>query len=293
MKRHHIYLFGKFEAYCCEQAITHLDAQKSQELLCYLLIHRGRPQLREALAELLWADCSALQARKYLRRTLWQLKAALDCQLYTPSTPTLLIGPDWIQFNPEITAWLDIALFERAFTRFCDVPGRELTAPNVQILQDAVDLYRGELLENWYQDWCLCERERFRAMYRVMLDKLIGYCEVNGHYESGLVHAARILRYDRARKRTHRQLMRLHYLAGDRTTALRQYKLCVSILDDALGVTPTRRTVALYEQIRLDQLVGSVRMPVSPDTPSKVAAAMLPDILDRLNKIHTVLVNAQ
>ena len=38
-----------------------------------------------------------------------------------------------------------------------------------------------------------------------------------------LAYGARILHCDRARERTHRRLMRLHFLAGDRTAALRQY----------------------------------------------------------------------
>jgi len=28
-----------------------------------------------------------------------------------------------------------------------------------------VDLYQGDLLEGWYQDWLLCERERLQNMF--------------------------------------------------------------------------------------------------------------------------------
>jgi DNA-binding SARP family transcriptional activator len=241
----------------------------------------------------LWADSSASQSKKYLRKTLWQLQATLNAHLDPDSGRVLLVEPDWIQLNPKADLWIDAAAFEQAFTRFQGIPGKELDSESAQALQSTVNLYRGELLENWYQDWCLCERERLRNIYRAVLDKLIDHCEAHQHYEAGLVFAACILRYDRARERTHRQLMRLHYLAGDRTTALRQYECCVVILQEELEVTPTRRTVALYEQIRSDQLDSSDQTPVEARTMLDATLATLPSILDRLNQIHAVLTNAQ
>jgi two-component SAPR family response regulator len=93
-----------------------------------------------------------------------------------------------------------------------------------------VALYHGDLLEDWFQDWCLYERERLQNIYLAALDKLMDYCEASRDYDAGLAYGTRILRHDLARERTHRRLMRLYYLAGDRTSALRQYDRCVQIL---------------------------------------------------------------
>jgi len=46
--------------------------------------------------------------------------------------------------------------------------------------------------------------------------------------------------------------MRLLYLAGDRTGALRQFERCRNALSDELGVAPGQRIRALYERIRAD-----------------------------------------
>lgn len=93
-------------------------------------------------------------------------------------------------------------------------------------------------------------------MYLVMLDKLMEFCEAQQQYETGLAYGSRILRHDPARERTHRRLMRLHCMSGDRTSALRQYQHCVVALEEELGVRPARPTEALYEQIRADRLDG-------------------------------------
>jgi len=114
-------------------------------------------------------------------------------------------------------------------------------------------LYQGDLLEGWYQDWCLFERVRLQGMYMSMLEKLMRCCETHGEYAEGCHYGNIILRQDRARERTHRRMMRLYYQAGQRTAALRQYHACTKALQEELGVEPARSTQTLYEQIRADE----------------------------------------
>ncbi len=89
-----------------------------------------------------------------------------------------------------------------------------------------------------------------------MSDKLMEYCEKRQEYERALLYGVRILRHEPARERTHRSLMRLLYMSGDRTAALRQYERCVAALRAELEVEPGRPTRALCEQIRVDELPG-------------------------------------
>ena len=247
-------LFGNFSVQCGQQNLTNLNIQKVQELFSYLLLFRDRPHPREILANIFWWDNSTVQSKRYLRKTLWQLQTCLKASGTSPDDCFFIIKPDWIQLSPDANIWLDVAKFEGIFNQIQGMQGRDLDQKQVQILQRAIDLYQGDLLEGWYQDWCIYERERFQHIYFVMLDKMMGYCEAHQYWEKGLVYGAIILRYEIARERTHRRLMRLHYLAGDRTAALRQYEQCVAALDEELAVKPAKRTVELYGKIRTDQL---------------------------------------
>ena len=73
-------------------------------------------------------------------------------------------------------------------------------------------------------------------------------------HEEGISYGEKILRYDKAREHTHRRLMRLHYLSGNRTAALRQYRKCIEILREELDVEPSQSTVQLFQSIRIDRL---------------------------------------
>jgi hypothetical protein len=130
-------------------------------------------------------------------------------------------------------------------------------------------------------------------MYLIMLDKLMGYCEAHRKYEAGLVCGVVSLRYDLARERTHWRMMRLHYLAGDRTAALRQFERCVAALDEELGVRPAKRTVALYEQIRSDQLYDLTLASAEAITVREVLSSPLPKVLERLKRRQIVLADVQ
>jgi len=238
-----------------------VSARKAQELLCYLVLFRDRAHTREVLAETLWAESGPKQSRSNLRKALWHLRSTM-CVDDGAAHELLLVGAEWIRIHPEADVDLDIEAFEDAYEAVEGAAGVELTSQQVEQLRNAVELYRGDLLEGWYQDWCLHERQRFQFMYLAMLDKLIGYAEANGDYDVGIGYCTRVLRHDWARERTHRQLMRLYYLAGDRSAALEQYDHCVRALREDLDVEPDARTTRLYREIR-GQFGSAVTEPAS------------------------------
>jgi len=286
-------LFGQFRVQCGEENLTSLLTRKTQELFCYLLLYRDHPHDRETLASALWPDHTVAQSRKCLRQALWHLQTVLNPHIEPGDGRVLRIEPDAVQLNLETAIWLDAAVLEQAFVRMQGVPDQAMSASDAQALHSAVELYQADLLEGWYQDWCLYERERFQNMYFMMLDKLMVYCEAHHEYEAGLIYGMRILRCDRARERAHRRLMRLYYLAGDRSAALRQYERCVAALKDELGVTPSRRTTSLYEQVRDDQLAQTpFAAPASTTTPNP-AASPLSEVLSGLQQIQATLTEIQ
>lgn len=289
-----IHLFGKFCVSRDDQPVQGFDALKEQELLTYLLINRNRPHSREILAGLLWAEVPTEKSKKYLRQALWHLQAAMEAQTRVEGDGAVLsVEHNWVQLNAAGGLWLDVAVFEQAFMRTHDSAGAELAADSVESLQEAVQLYRGDLLEGWYHDWCLYERERLQNMYLAMLDKLMCYYEAHQKFELGLLYGSIILRYDRAHERTHRQLMNLQYLSGNRTAALRQFERCVAALDEELGVKPDKLTTALYQKIRAAEGETGTSIPTVAPGENEAGIVSLNEVLGRLKLIQSVLTEIQ
>jgi DNA-binding SARP family transcriptional activator len=228
---------------------------KALDLLCSLLLRRDRAHTRDELSAMLWPDASTTAARKYLRQALWQLQSALTAEL-------LLLRRGWVGIDADADWWLDVDTFERAWDASRDVAGAGMTSTQAHELQEAVALYRGGLMEGSYSDWCIYERDRFQLTYLAMLDKLMGYCDAHDRYPQGIAYGHRILRHDPAREITHQRLMCLHYRAGDRTTALRQYERCAHALERELGLVPAAGTVALRDQIRACRRLDAAARPI-------------------------------
>ncbi|MEZ4656714.1 MAG: BTAD domain-containing putative transcriptional regulator [Caldilineaceae bacterium] len=257
-------LFGKLDIRLDGKTVEGLEGRKVQELFCFLLVHRDRAHYREELATLLWEDTSSSQSKKYLRQALWQLQSALEPPVEQPHF--LLVDAEWVHINPAANLHVDALDFERAFTNMQALPVDMLDAQRIETLQHAISYYHGDFLEGWYQDWCIYERERYQSIYLAMLEKLLSYYEAQQNCELGMICGLEILRHDRAQERTHRRLMRLYYLTGNRTAALRQYQACVEALDEELGVGPAQSTQRLYTQICQDQaeLVAAQTPSASP-----------------------------
>ena len=280
-------LFGKFNiAYGKKR--TYIRARKVQELFIYLLVFRKKPQPRESLSEILWADQPMITSKKNLRQTLWHLQSAFK-EFKNSSRLELLIDDGWIHIRLPTDFWLDTAEFEHVFNLVNHKQVRELSIEDFNAMQYAVNLYRGDLLEGWYQDWCIFERERFQVMNLTLLDKLVQYCEIHQKYEAGLSYGWQILRHDHAYEPAHRQLMHLYALSGDRTQALHQYQRCVHALQIELGVEPSVRTKQLYEQIQSDIFIVPLFAHEKALSTSYEVTPTIESILDRLQNFSLTL----
>jgi DNA-binding SARP family transcriptional activator len=291
-----IRMFGHISVQRGGQPLVGLSA-KALELLCYLLLHRDRGHTRETLSGLLWPEAPEAVSKKYLRQAIWQLHSALANRAGQPqmeSEALLVLHPGWVRVNPQAGWWLDVADFEKAYDICRDTPGVELTDPQAQALESATLLYRGDLTETWYQDWCLYERDRLQLTYLAMLEQLMVYCEQHQHYAKGVAYGQCILRYDPARESTYRHLMRLYYRAGGRTTALRQFDRCTTAMAKHFSLRPSRETIALYQQVRTDRLEEASRQATPAPRPGgDPGGDLLVGLHARLDHVQTSLTALQ
>lgn len=262
-------LFGRLCVACHEVPVERGMGSRVQELFCYLLLHRRRTHVREALASALWGDqCITKQSKAYLRKALWQLRSSLDAAA-EPTANLILTDGEYIRIVPSPALWLDVATLEQAYLQVRDVPGTRLSNEEAEVLRAAVSLYTGDLLEGWYHDWCLVERARLQQIYLLMLDKLMAHCVRVGACEAGLAYGEQSLRYDRARERTYRGLIRLHHGLGDPTGALRVYERCTGAVREELGAPPSAATTALAEAVRCGTSVLPENTATPPTAPSE------------------------
>jgi len=244
-----IHLLGEFRVYRGEERIE-LPTKPIKSLLAYLLTHRERGFPPEMLAGTFWGEYSEEKARGSLNNALSVLRRTLPEE-------SIIAEYGAVRFNPEIDFWLDVAEFEREL-----VEGRRAKRPQDKLdhLQRAVELYRGDFMEGFYDDWLLLEQERLRELYLEALKELAQCHKALKEYDRAIRCCKLILGRSPLREEVHRELMYLHYISGDRTAALLQYERCCQLLEEELGVEPLPETRALYEEIRRQAEVAGLEL---------------------------------
>jgi DNA-binding SARP family transcriptional activator len=220
-----------------------------QALLAYLLLQRHRIHSREALAGIFWGECTQAKSHGSLNTALWKLKKILEPKGIPAGTYLISGYSHEVGFNHESQYWLDVEIFEEKTNSLLTSDWHIVNESHADELKQSLEFYQGELLEGFYEDWALHERERLRALYLKGLVYLLHYSGFHGLYEQALAYGQQILDMNSLREEIHREMMRFYVENGQRALALRQYEICQATLAKELGISPMEETQALYTQI--------------------------------------------
>ncbi len=247
-----IYLLGEFRL---ERDGTPIPAtawtrRKTKALLKILALYPNHQLHKEQAMDLLWPNLDLTSARDNLYRNLSFLRQIIEPDLQRPA------DSHYITLNAEVLklvdAWLDIDAFDHLLNQ-----ARQASDP-VPLLEEALDLYRGDLLpEDAYEEWAISRREALRRAASEAFYRTASVYTNKADYEKGIATLQRLIAHDPIDEKAHRELMLAYSLAGRRTNALRQYEKCARLIRTELGVEPEPETIGLYNRI----LKGEIAAP--------------------------------
>lgn len=258
-----VYLFG-CPRICRDGAETsQATTRPAFALLSYLLLNGRRMHPREAVAERIWGDTAEEKARGALRTTLWRLRGELEPEGIARGAVLRAERSGEIGLNWESGLWCDACAFEAAVAPNALEPGRPISGAAAARLEEAVDLYLGDLMEGYYANWIIAERERLNHLYGAALVALLGEARRTGAWSTAIALGRRILAADPLRESVHREVIRCHMALGQRTEALKQFALCAEVLRRELGVAPMPETLALQAELLSAESGPAPRRPES------------------------------
>ena len=257
--RWRIELFGGLRVRSGDREISRFRSQKTGALLGYLARHPDRRHPREVLVEVFWPGSDPQQGRACLSTALWSLRR----QLEPPGEEygeVVVADRNAVGLNADAIT-TDVADFLAALgaVRAAGQPGGR------EIMEGAVDIYQGEFLSGYYEDWVLHERRRLAEQFHQALSELLSLLEDAGDLHRAVEYAMRGVRADPLREEAHRELIRLHLAAGHPEMALRRYRELEQLFARELGVSPTSSTRSLVEQI--ERQAGRSVAPAAPAPP--------------------------
>ena len=166
---------GQFLVFRHNHILTRFRTQKTASLLAYLALH-PRPQSCEHLIETFWPDAGFEQGRMSLRSALAALRRQLE-PVGTPTNSVLCANRTFVRLLQVET---DVAALDVALKRGDDA----LT----------VELYCGELLPGFYDDWIVALRTHHELRFRLAAERHINTLLLANSVEAAEICAHRVAR---------------------------------------------------------------------------------------------------
>lgn len=231
----HLRLFGGVVLERDHALVRGRPAQRHHlALLAILGASAGRSASRDRLIGYLWPESDTARARHRLSVALHVLRAGLgrDC---------LITSGDAVALAPE-TVWTDVGAFDDAIAG-----GR---------LEEAAGLYSGPFLDGFhlggrpeFERWVEGERDRFEALHRSTLTRLISEAEEAGDVRRASEWWRQLAGHAPYRASAAIGLMNSLVAAGDLAGALRHARAHVARVEGELGIPANPHVLELAEQV--------------------------------------------
>jgi len=222
-------LLGGFELRCAGQDVA---VSRSGQRLLALLALQGRPLERLWVAGTLWLDATEERAGASLRSALWRLPQPGGTAVVEASTTHLRLARDLAVDTLELLALAD---------RLESPTGRGHHLEPSALARD--------LLPDWYEDWVVLERERFRQLRLHALEALCARLTEAGRFGAAVQAGLAAVSGEPLRESAHRTLIHAHLAEGNPGEAVRQYHLYRRLLADELAIQPSAAIRALVQPL--------------------------------------------
>lgn len=246
-----IYGFGKFRVFVGGKEVEDKlwKTRKSKYMFAYLAANGGKDVPDEKVMEIFWPDHEPEKARQSLYAALSHMRKALDAVSPGESERTINARKGFYKFNTDRSYLLDIQEFDRLYdqgqARIKD--GREDEA--MVCLQKAEQLYQGEFMEGYYDDWAVFMREELEMKYVEVLQVLMEHFQDLKKHDVVIDYAQRLLKHDPCQQEAHSALMHSYIQQGKPELAARQYQTCTQIMKNELNMSPSPELTELYLRI--------------------------------------------
>jgi DNA-binding SARP family transcriptional activator len=192
-------------------------------LLKYLICERQRMVHADEIAEAFWpgSDTSALNN---VRHFVHSLRENLEPGRPKRSPSSFVIAARGGYLLSRERVWIDADEFEAKIEAGTTAYGRGESAEARRLLEDALDLYRGDFLaDEPYAEWAFAERERLRDLAGRLLSTLGELALEAGDTMHALGHYRRLADMYPFDTAVQRRVIGLYLREGRRSDAVRRY----------------------------------------------------------------------
>jgi len=204
----------------------------ARKLLAFLAL-RDRPVHRLYVAGVIWPDMPENRSSANLRSALWSLRR-LGYPVVEANGHHLGLAAD-----VAVDVHETITLAQRVLSDY-DFGN---TRPDYTLMA-------ADLLPDWYEDWVILERERFRQLRLHALEVVCERLTAAGQFAHAIDAGLAAVAGEPLRESAQRLLIKAYLAEGNLVEAVKEYSSYRTLLMDELGLEPSTEIGHLIQQVR-------------------------------------------
>ena len=236
--------------------------KQAKMLFAYLAYNHPRAFSRDHLARVFWPDKHENQpesARRSLNVELATIRKALRTQLGL-ERDLIVFEKNHYRLGLSMELRSDVLEFRQLVQKINELRRAEKPVPDT-MYQAVIQAYSGEFLEDCPQEtmnWVEVERQHLSVVFEQMAEQYSAQLFQEGDYWKATAVCHEILTHDPNIEVIHRRLMLCYARLGMCNKMEAQFKLLSQILKTRFQAKPSAETLRVYEEIKQQQLSGTV-----------------------------------
>ena len=224
---------------------------RALRILSFIASRHNHRATKDAIIETFWPDTRLEDIDKNFWPTISYIRRALNSSQEVKKN-FIRYRESAYFFNPEFNYLLDTEEFEKVIALAHERRREGDSEGFIAAARRGIELYRGEFLEENYDNWVDEPRAYYQSMYFATLKEVADHHHRAEEFEASIGYCKMILNRDPYREDVHRQLIDSYARVGNRAAVREQYESLKTLLREELGVDPLPETVATYKKLMSD-----------------------------------------
>ncbi|MBL7129112.1 MAG: tetratricopeptide repeat protein [Ignavibacteria bacterium] len=174
-------------------------------IFAYIILNYKKNITKDSLIDLFYPESTPENADNIFHQTLSNIRAIIKKEagfcipVLKSKKWTMLAAPSYISYQKQILSLnpyylynVDVFDFENSYRKGVSLSENE----REEHLKNAVNLYKGNFLEGFYQSWCEEMRKTYEQQYESALKELIKLINKNFRYEDVVLYSEKLLKID-------------------------------------------------------------------------------------------------
>lgn len=230
-----------------EPVVINWRTAKTRELFAYFLHHRSGSVAKDRLIEALWPGLERERATRMLHTTIYYLRKILQQHGHGE---VLQYANNQYVFRLE-KVYFDAEEFQKLA---CSCQESREAGAAMQSLTKAVELYRGDYMEEDGFEWAAGECQRLQQLYLGALRQLAKYSVEFEDYHTAELFLEKWLAKEPLDEEAHCLMMEVYARQRKHQLLVRQYETYRNILLEELGAEPGKPVKMLFYKLLNESL---------------------------------------